>query len=180
MYSKSINYSRSCQLLGDIDHRANIEIDNNHPFVAFIRSAIAESAEFQLQNATDAWDKVGLNKLCKSILNPSVRNIAQKLCKPYPKGGAFTEAVINAIEHGAQWGEQGPINIGLGYNQRGFQLTACDPGKGFDPDEILTAKPDPQSQRGNGLIQLQRCPAIVTCDTFEGKFRVAITYTTIQ
>jgi|FLOH01.1.fsa_nt_gi hypothetical protein len=173
MYIKEINFDRVSELHGEPDISLSIEIQPGHPYMRLVKEGMREDGDFE--KAVRLWNELGIKGFTDSISNPALRDKAERLTRPYPANtGAFSEAVINAIEHGSEFGKNGGVVIGLQANSNSFLLYVLDNGQGFPGESIEISKKNPDSNRGNGLVNLKRCPAIVTCDNGRDYFRVAL------
>ncbi len=69
-------------------------------------------------------------------------------------GTAIIEACSNAIEHGNQFSKDKRVKVVIGLNGDNIVARIYDEGKGFDFERHLSdsAPPEPQSERGRGII----------------------------
>ncbi len=67
---------------------------------------------------------------------------------------AIIEACSNAIEHGNKFSKKKRVKVLIGFNGKSICARICDQGEGFDFETRLSDSnpPDPQSERGRGLI----------------------------
>jgi serine/threonine-protein kinase RsbW len=67
---------------------------------------------------------------------------------------AIIEACSNAIEHGNKFSKEKRVKVMVGFNGQSIFARIFDQGKGFDFEKRLSDPnpPDPQSERGRGLI----------------------------
>jgi serine/threonine-protein kinase RsbW len=67
---------------------------------------------------------------------------------------AIIEACSNAIEHGNKFSRDKRVKVLIGFNGQSICARVCDQGDGFNYNERLadSIPPDPQSERGRGLI----------------------------
>lgn len=67
---------------------------------------------------------------------------------------AIIEACSNAIEHGNKFAKDKRVKVLIGFNGQSIIARICDQGSGFNFQERLADSnpPDPQSERGRGLI----------------------------
>ena len=176
MYIKEVDFGMMERLHGTADRELQIEIDAGNEYVQYLKAKM-EEGNVSLEEAVRVWASTGIPQFAQSIPNPVLAKQAGKLVAPYPRPGAFTEAAMNAIEHGTGFGSTGNVVISLRNNARSFLFQVTDPGAGFEPEKLAEPSKALGSSRGNGLISLNRCPALVNCERTTEGFRVAILYT---
>jgi serine/threonine-protein kinase RsbW len=69
-------------------------------------------------------------------------------------GTAIIEACSNAIEHGNRFAKDKRVKVVIGLNGENIVARIFDEGEGFNFEEHLSdsAPPEPQSERGRGII----------------------------
>ncbi len=70
---------------------------------------------------------------------------------------AIIEACSNAIEHGNKFSKRKRVKVTVGFNGNMIVARVYDQGAGFDFKKHMaeSAPPDPQSERGRGLIIME-------------------------
>ena len=177
MFLEGFDFKESEAILGTVERDRQMSIESDHTLVQFLKSRSKGSVSLdEMHGAADVWDEVGILSFAEGIYRPHLRDKAIQFCKPYPRPGAFTEAVMNAIEHGSDFGDLGSVHVRLRDGEKGFLFEVTDPGNGFEQSKIKNAAVNYETGRGNGLVQLSRCTAIMTCEKIQTGFRVALLY----
>ena len=177
MIIPGITPERTREIFGVPTERARMSIGASDPYVLFLREVRSgKDTRMDLEQALKSWEAVGIGFFTQGIANPTLRDQASRLTKPFPMGGAFTEAVMNAIEHGSDFCQRGDVVIDLESNEKGFLFSVTDPGSGVQAEQIKKSQVNTDTARGNGLVSLKRAPVIVTCENLQEGFRLSILY----
>jgi hypothetical protein len=140
-----------------------IMLNASAAYIDFLQKIRAEGmARVSLEQAVNSWEDVGIAPFVRGIQNPALRDQASRFTKPYPATGAFTEAVMNAIEHGSDFCRRGDVAIDLQTNDQGFLFSVTILEEEFKGNKFK----DPKSvlmERG-ATVLFPQGSAIVTCE----------------
>lgn len=161
-------------MLGSNTQSIELAITPGSPFMSFLEDAMSGTA-LDVDAALSTWEETGILAATQQIPSPRLAAQAQRFTAPYPRPGIVTELVMNAIEHGSNFGEFGEVKVRILYSPTGVLFVISDPGPGINLSTVEDAK-QREDGRGNGLIQVKKAPALITFENLEGRSTTSVLY----
>lgn len=161
-------------MLGANTQSIEVVITPANPFMGFLKDAMSGTA-LDVDAAISTWNETGITEAAQKIPAARLSAQAQRYTAPYPRPGIVTELVMNAIEHGSDFGRLGEVNVRILHSPTGVLFVISDPGPGVSISTVEEAK-QREGGRGNGLVQVKRATALITFETLEGRSTTSVLY----